>query len=507
MKILDTVLQSFFVQSKEMNSVMRLLKVLISILVTLGLFTAVTNPALAVTSFSVQPTSPETYFHNTYFTVPHNTYDHGSTLTSWLDIGLRSVELDVVDSGDWENDPNGPYVSHGGEPGNKNCSASNNDRLGDCLRDIMGWLDTHPISGPILVFIDMKTSSDPLNDWKNDEVYFLDQKVYDIVGSRLYTAPNLYYYATGTNYTPTSKSLRQAVSERGWPKLQDLNGKIIVAYTGGVAASANQTQGAGIEYIVSRSGRTLPYGFFCPDVENDPGEVQPGGTVDGMSQTTSQYLVCSNLKAQDHYQVTANRASDHRQIIHLWGNHVYSNNDFVFNYIAVAHGISAIGRDQASDTFGNAIPFTGVRRSIPGYFQLRPMHTYNKCMNVYNSGTGNGTKVVLSSCAGTSNQSFVYTPEGQLRPRHINKQCVDIKGGDAGSGKDIHLWDCDGGNSEKWLITSNGEFKSYDGQSYCLGVYQSGTANGTPFKTLSCSGGLNQKFMLYGVPQWTQTSF
>ncbi len=89
-----------------MNSVIRLLRFLISILVTLGLFTGVTNSALANPSFSVQPTSPETYFHNTYFTVPHNTYDHGSTLTSWLDRGLRSIELDVIDSGDWVNDPN-----------------------------------------------------------------------------------------------------------------------------------------------------------------------------------------------------------------------------------------------------------------------------------------------------------------------------------------------------------------------------------------------------------------
>ncbi len=374
------------------------------------------------------------------------------------------------------------YVSHGGSPGNKNCSAPNNDRLGHCLKDVMAWLESHPTSGPILVFVDMKGFLP--SEWSNQRVSALDQKVYDIVGSRLYTAANLYSYATGTNYTPTSKSMRQAVSDRGWPKLKDLNGKIIVAYTGGQYGYVNQTQGGGIEYIVSRTGKTLPYSFFCPDVENDPQEVQPGGKVDGISQTTSQYLVCSNLKAQDHYQVTANRASDHAQIIHLWGDHVYSNNDFVFNYIAVAHGISAIGRDDATNTFQGAIPFTGVRRSIPGYFQLRPMHTSDKCMNVYSSGTSNGAKVVLWTCTGTSNQSFVYTAESQLRPKHINRQCVDIKGGNAGTNKDIHLWNCDGGKSEKWLINTTGQFKSYDNQGYCLGVYNSGTANDSLFRTL-----------------------
>jgi hypothetical protein len=447
------------------------------------------------------------HFHDTYYTLQHNTFDYGSTLTGWLDQGFRSVELDVIDKEDWENDANGPYVSHDTSGGNKNCSG-NPDRLGHCLGDIAGWLNAHPSAGPILVFIDMKASWDPLNAWNSDEVFFLDEKVRSILGSRLYTGNELYQYATGTAYTGSGKSLRQAVSEQGWPLLGALTGKVIVAYTGGKIGLTNQTQGGGIDYIAAQSPPRLPYGFFCPDVESNPNELNPGGTVDGMSSGTSQYVVCSNLAAQDNYQVTANRAAQHHQIIHIWGDHVYSTDSFVYNYIAVAHGISAIGRNSApTDTFGGAIPPVGVRRSLPGYFELRPQSAPAKCMDVNGSGSSNGTKIQVWSCGGTSNQRFVYTAEGQLRPQHANPYCTDINGGSAGNNKSIHLWNCDGGSSEKWLINADGSFKSSNNQAYCLDAASGSSTNGAQFVTKSCSSAASQKFTLQSVADWLQTSF
>jgi hypothetical protein len=413
----------------------------------------------------------------------------------------------VIDKEDWENDANGPYVSHDTSSGNKNCSG-NPDRLGHCLSDIAGWLNTHPSAGPILVFIDMKASWDPLNAWNNDEVFFLDEKVRSVLGARLFTGNDLYQYATGAAYTGSGKSLRQAVSEQGWPLLNALNGKVIVAYTGGKVGLTNQTQAGGIEYIAGQLSRRLPYGFFCPDVESDPNELNPSGTVDGMSNSTSQYVVCSNLAAQDHDEITANRSAQHHQIIHIWGDHVYSTDSFVYNYIAVAHGISAIGRNSTpTDTFGGAIPAVGLRRSLPGYFELRPQSAPTKCMDVNGSGSSNGTKIQVWSCGGTSNQRFVYTAEGQLRPQHANLYCTDINGGSAGNGKLIHLWDCDGGSSEKWLINTDGSFKSSNNQAYCLDAASGSTTNGAQFVTKSCSGASSQKFTLQPVADWVPTSF
>lgn len=444
------------------------------------------------------------HFHDAYYMLQHNTYDYGSTLTGWLDQGFRSVELDVIDKEDWENDANGPYVSHDSGAGNKNCSG-NPDRLGHCLGDVASWLAAHPSEGPVLVFVDMKASWDPASAWNDDEVAMLDDKVRSILGSRMYTGGDLYQYATGAAYTGSGKSLRQAVSEQGWPLLADMKGKVVVAYTGGKIGLANQTQGNGIAVIAAQSPKRLPYGFFCPDVEGDPDELNPGGTTDGISTAISQYVVCSNMAAIDNGQVTMNRAAQHHQLLHIWGDHVYSTDSFVYNYLAVAHGVSAVGRDSnPSDTFGGAIPPVGVRRSLPGYFELRPQSNPSMCMDVSGAGGGNGTAMVLKSCAGSSNQRFVYTAEGQLRPQHAGTSCADIKGGSAGNGKNVHLWDCDGGNSEKWLITSAGSFQSYDSQSYCL---EAGGSSGAQFVTKACSGGSAQKFNLNAVSDWVQTSF
>jgi hypothetical protein len=487
----------------------RMLAILV-LAVTVGLLAIGPRPVVAAQPpFAATTLNPAIHrFHDAYYVLQHNTFDYGSSLTSWLDSGFRSIELDIIDKTDWELDPNGPYVSHGSSAGDKNCSG-NPDRLGHCLQDVMTWIDNHPGEGPILVFVDMKASWDPANAWHADEVYLLDEKIKSIAGNYLYTGDDLYLDSTGTAFVPGGKSLRQAVSEQGWPLLRDLQGKIIIAYTGGKIGYVNQTQGGGIEYILNQATRSLPYGFFCPDVESEPHELQPGGTVDGMSQSTSQYIVCSNLQARDHYQVTANAAAQHHQLIHLWGDHVYHNGEFVYNYIAVAHGISAIGRDSnVSETWSNAIPLQGVRRSLPGYFQLRPIYAQHNCIDVSGSGSSNGTKVQLWDCHSNDNQQFVYTAESQLRPKHANRYCVDIKGGDAGNGDKIHLWDCDGGRSEKWVITPNGQFQSYDdNRRYCLDVPGSSISNGTQLQTYTCHSGSNQVFVLEPVPDWSQPSF
>lgn len=461
--------------------------------------------------YATTPLNP--YAHRVdqaYYAMQHNTYEHGSPLTGWLDMGMRAVELDVVDSGDWEFDANGPYVSHDTNVGDRNCSG-NPDRIGHCLRDIVSWLDAHPGQGPVLVFVDMKPAGNISTalDWYSSEVRLLDDKIQQILGSRMYTSNDLYQYATGLPWAPGRTSLRQAVSWSGWPLLSSVSNKVIVAYTGGRLLATNQTQAGGIEYIVNTTGR-LPHGFFCHDVESTPHQIVPGGTVDGVSNATSQYFVCSNLKLRDHYQIAANASSTHRQLLHSWNSHVYTNDSFISNYIAISHGVSALGRDgNTANTFGGLIPLTGVRRSMPGYFQLRPLHATNMCLDVNGSGASNGTRIDLRTCTGGSNQQFVYTAEGQLRPRHNNKYCVDISGGSAGNLKTMHLWDCDGGESEKWAITTDGRFRSiHNGQQYCMSVENGGTGNGTRFVTYACGSNVHkQQFVLQTVSDWAQTTF
>jgi hypothetical protein len=461
--------------------------------------------------YAAAPLNPVVHrVHQAYYAMQHNTYEHGATLTGWYNQGFRAIELDVVDVGDWELDANGPYVSHDSNVGDRNCSG-NPDRIGHCLRDTLTWLDANPGQGPIVVFVDMKPAGGVSTafDWDSSEVRLLDDKIRQILGTRMYTGDELYLAATGLPWAPGRTSLRQAVSTAGWPLLASVSNRVIVAYTGGRVLATNQTHGGGIEYIVNTTGR-LPYGFFCPDVESTPHQIVPGGTVDGVSNATSQFFVCSNIKARDHYQIAANASHTHKQLMHLWNSHVYANDSYTFNYIAVAHGASAIGRDgNVGDTWGGLIPLTGVRRSLPGYFELRPTYATGKCMDVNGSGSGNGTRIQLYDCTGGNNQRFVYTAEGQLRPRHANTMCTDISGGSAGNLVNMHLWDCDGGASEKWAVGTDGRFRSvHNNQQYCMSVQSSGTANGTRFVTYACGNTLHpQLFRLVPVADWPQTSF
>ncbi|HEY0249047.1 MAG TPA: Ca2+-dependent phosphoinositide-specific phospholipase C, partial [Gryllotalpicola sp.] len=453
---------------------------------------------------TVTPVTPSTTpFDDTYFVMQHNTYDYGASMTSWLDQGLRAVEVDLIDRGDWEDDPNGPYVSHDGSPFNANCSGTD-DRLGNCLTDIANWQAAHPGSGPIEVFIDMKASWDPLNAWNDDEVSDLDQQVHSMLGSRMYTADQLYQFAAGTSYAGGT-GLRNAVATAGWPTLAAIGDRIVVDYTGGKVGLVNQTQGNGIDYEMSHTGH-LPYGFFCPDVEADPDQLNPGGTVDGMSAATSAQIVCSNMDSQDHYEITADRAAQYNQLMHLWGDHVFGNESYVFNYIAIAHGVTAIGRDatSASDTFGGTLPLEGVRGSVPGYFELQASDNASACVDSRSSGTSNGTAVQRYACNGSAAQRFVYTAEGQLRPRYDNPLCVDIDGGSAKAGKAVHLWDCDGGSSEKWVIAADGSFRSFDNTAYCLTMP---SGSGTQLTVQSCNGSAAQRFALTAVPSWVPTAF
>jgi len=248
-----------------------------------------------------------TRFSDTYFVMLHNTYAEVDDIGGYLNRGLRALELDILDAGEWQGHPDGPVVKH------NPFGSGSGKRLGAYLRDVTGWLRSHPGGGPILVFVDFKASDDPGGDWSGDEVDRVDRVVHDVLGASMFTADQLYRSATGGSYAAGGKSLRQAVSEGRWPLLNSMGASVVVAYTGGRFSLtdgrkvANETLGQGIEYIVSH-GRLLPYGFFCPEVESDPAEIEPGRAVHGISTGTSKYLVCANLEVRDHYQVTANAA-------------------------------------------------------------------------------------------------------------------------------------------------------------------------------------------------------
>jgi hypothetical protein len=452
----------------------------------------------------------DTAFDDTYMAMAHNTYDRAGSFTTPLDLGLRSLEADVISKGDWESDADGPYVSHSSDAGEKNCSGEGTTRLGDCLRDVAGWLDAHPGSGPVQLFVDLKgfTYWEDWLPWEPDQVNKLDEKIEAILGDRMYTTDDLYRDAAGKAYVPgEGPTLREAVAAKGWPSLGTLDGKVIVTYTAGANLIHNQTQSDALQWVEANKDR-LPYGFMCPDVEGGgQDELAPGAWLDGMTYDAAQKVVCVNVKATSHYELIANESAKFNQLMHLWGSAGIDNTEYAYSYLGAAHGVTAIGRDgtdaQISDTFGGKLPLVGVRRSAPGFFELRAPGA-NLCADGLGGGTGNGTAIGSWDCNGGDNQRFVYTAEGQLRPKNAPTQCIDLKNGKAGDGVPVHTWDCDGGASEKWTPTPDGALVSRDNGAYCL---TRPAKTGAQFTTSRCDGSAAQRFDLTGVPDWTRTQF
>lgn len=440
-----------------------------------------------------------------YYAQPHNTYLHSDKLTNWLDAGYRTVEIDVIDKGDWELDPKGPYVAHSINPGNQNCSAADNDRLGDCLDDIVGWMGKQTRIGlPLLVFVDMKANADPASAWKPDEIKLLDTFIRNYLGSRLYT------YGDLTRYLSPNGN-REGLKNKGWPTLEALDGKIIVVFTGGYLGDVNARMNSARK-LMNDGGYGGPTAFLCPDVDSgDPDEIS--GAIDGISAADSAYFFCTNMNAGDNDQYVLNRSAQWRQLIHQWGAAgAFSSLDYAWSYISVAHGASAIGWDVTESltdasvfrpNWLDSIPLVGKRRSLPGYFTLRT-HFANQCVDVKGSAWKNGTALQQYTCNDTDAQKFVYTAEGQLRPKGDTDYCADVEGGKGKQGAKLNIWDCDAGESEKWAISPSGLFANRAGSwGYCMDVSGGSPSSGTRLQLWGCSAtNVNQQFDPREVPDF-----
>ncbi|QFT55406.1 ricin-type beta-trefoil lectin domain protein [Microbulbifer sp. THAF38] len=488
-------------------------KIIFSCLFSLILFFSANTHASTSPSLQIIADAPQEQHRidQLYYLQPHNSYERleaGETLTDWLDKGFRSLELDVVDHGPWQGSSYGPYVAHGqSDIGNHMCSSNgSDDRLIHCLNDIKAWLANNELNAPLMLYIDMKPDSNWFAAWYADEIYLLDQYIKQQLGELQFSYQDLLAHLEASS---PSSDYRSTLKNIGWPTLGELlprGKKVLVMFTGGQSGNVNNRMESALDNYNLHA-------FLCPDIDTaDPEEFS--GNIDSIDSNSSKRIFCGNVKAGDHYQVTANEAANTKQLMHLWNSSGdFSNTDFGYAYLAVAHGATAIGMDPstAANTpsyTSQAIPFVGVRRSLPGYMRLRSASNSNLCMTV-SQGYSNGSNLTLSNCNTSNEQQFVYTAEGQLRPKGNNKYCVDYNTGSADNGDKMHLWDCDGGNSEKWQIQQDGTIQNRDKDwSYCIDTPGSSAEEGERLQIYKCSNNdINQQFLLEVVADWKQNSF
>ena len=116
-----------------------------------------------------------------------------------------------------------------------------------------------------------------------------------------------------------------------------------------------------------------------------------------------------------------------------------------------------------------------------------------KCVDDKGNSSANRAEVVIWSCSGSDQaENWKYSSNEVVH----NGKCLNDKG-DGGSGSKVILYSCNGGSNEKWSQLSNGELKlQAHGGTICLDDPRSSTTNGTQLIVYNCKDSANQKWSL-----------
>ncbi|MCC8482149.1 endo-1,4-beta-xylanase [Streptomyces globisporus] len=115
----------------------------------------------------------------------------------------------------------------------------------------------------------------------------------------------------------------------------------------------------------------------------------------------------------------------------------------------------------------------------------------NRCLDVPNGGTADGTQLQLWDCGSGPNQQWAATHSGEFRV--YGDKCLDAAG--TSNGSRVQIYSCWGGDNQKWRVNSDGSIVGVQ-SGLCLDAVGTGTANGTQIQLYSCSNGSNQRWTL-----------
>jgi Ricin-type beta-trefoil lectin domain len=118
---------------------------------------------------------------------------------------------------------------------------------------------------------------------------------------------------------------------------------------------------------------------------------------------------------------------------------------------------------------------------------------YGKCLDDKGNSSANGAKVIIWSCSSTDQAENWKWTSNEFQH---NGKCLNDKG-DGGSGSKLILYTCNGGSNEKWSHLSNGELKlkAHNG-TLCADDPAYSKTNGTQLIVYKCKDSSNQKWSL-----------
>jgi hypothetical protein len=73
------------------------------------------------------------------------------------------------------------------------------------------------------------------------------------------------------------------------------------------------------------------------------------------------------------------------------------------------------------------------------------------CLDAYGWGTTSGTKAVIWSCTGGTNQQWRLNSDGSIT-NTLSGLCLDAAGGGTADGTLVQLWTCTGAVNQRWQL-------------------------------------------------------
>ncbi len=142
-------------------------------------------------------------------------YEH-LPLDVQLENGVRSLEIDI------HNTPEGWKVMHAPYFDNETTCAT----LQECLKVVQEWSDKNPWHVPIIIMIERKTEGPVLDkritNPKKEDIERIEEDILSAIPRDKIITPDL--------IRGDCKTLEEAVLTKGWPKLEEVRGKILFIF-------------------------------------------------------------------------------------------------------------------------------------------------------------------------------------------------------------------------------------------------------------------------------------
>ncbi|MFJ2728961.1 ricin-type beta-trefoil lectin domain protein [Streptomyces collinus] len=113
------------------------------------------------------------------------------------------------------------------------------------------------------------------------------------------------------------------------------------------------------------------------------------------------------------------------------------------HHVAWEHG-QAPGARAGSLTAGIYVRIYSLYQATPG-----------QCLDADATAGGNGTKVQVWGCNGTTQQEWLLSTDGSLRSVRFPSMCLDADtSGGGANGTRVQLWQCNGTTQQQWYHPS-----------------------------------------------------